>query len=78
MEHILWRCQNCEIKEVRNNFLEALGKYAADIPDANRARITRDPTLWEPMLRTHGLMPSYDEETIKEQEIEIKDPQLYC
>ena len=71
MEHILWQCQNPEIKKAREEFLKIIGKFAMDVPEQNRARVTRDPSIWEPMLRTHGLMPSYDEETIQEQEVEI-------
>ena len=43
LEHIIWNCQNEEIKKLRNKFLDALGKIASDIPCATKGKSNKRP-----------------------------------
>ena len=42
--------------------MEVLSQFATLTPSTEEARVLREPSEWHPMLRTHGLMPRYDED----------------
>ena len=46
--------------------LEIMNEFAAFASSPEEARVMWEPNDWEPMLRTHGLMPRYreDEEAV--------------